>query len=81
MVDIGYDNRNTWTESVSEFLLPYSHSKACKPQCTENENKCKLCCEKVVDGKTQCLVSNDTVFAGTDLATAISGQAPYLLPG
>ena len=40
-----------------------------------------MCCEATVDGVTQCLVSNDTAFAGTELQTAIGAVAPYLLPG
>ncbi|XP_063675070.1 disintegrin and metalloproteinase domain-containing protein 10-like [Bolinopsis microptera] len=49
-------------------------------QCSEEENKCKLCCPKVVDGETQCLVaSNETYFP--DLKNDLNDDNSKLLPG
>lgn len=49
-------------------------------QCSEEANKCKLCCPKEVNGKVQCLVaSNGTNFP--ELQKYVDENNANLLPG
>merc|ERR1712176_766498 len=49
--------------NMSICSITTDNHKTSSCQCSEDENKCKLCCPKVVDGKTECFVaSNETLF-------------------